>query len=90
VYVVGVRIESAKTVAASKRTEPYVTDEHNKPHDDDSDTDKMSFSLPIGGGFNVSGPNASQLWGKVGWAMIILAAGFVMERLATVFVKLTQ
>jgi len=87
---VGVRIESSKIAAASTCTEPDVTDDRNKPHDDDSDTDKMSFSLPIGGGFNVSGPNASKLWGKVGWAMIILAAGFVMERLATVFVKLTQ
>lgn len=67
-----------------------MTDERNKPHDDDSETDRMSFNLPIGGGFNVSGPNASQLWGKVGWAMVILAVGFVLERLSAIFLKFMQ
>jgi hypothetical protein len=68
-----------------------VTDEL-KHHTEDlePETDKMSVNLPIGGGFSVSGPNASQLWGKVGWALIILASGFVVERVASVFLKLSQ
>lgn len=41
---------------------------------DDQPTDQMSINLPMGGGVNVSGPNASKLWGKVGWAAVILAS----------------
>jgi hypothetical protein len=38
------------------------------------DTDQLSVDLPMGVGVTVSGPNASQLWGKVGWAAIIGAS----------------
>jgi hypothetical protein len=47
----------------------------------------MSVTSPVGGGFTVSGPNASKLWGKVGWSLIILATGCVIERIASVFLK---
>ena len=46
-------------------------DQHNN---DDQPTDQMSINLPMGGGVNVSGPNASKLWGKVGWSAIIGAS----------------
>jgi hypothetical protein len=52
--------------------ESRVTNDDQHNHDDQ--TDQMSINLPMGGGVNVSGPNASKLWGKVGWAAIIGAS----------------
>jgi hypothetical protein len=46
-----------------------VSDNARKP-DDDQETDKFSINMPLGG-MNVSGPNASKLWAKIGWAIII-------------------
>jgi hypothetical protein len=46
-----------------------VSEQHE--HNDDQETDKFSIQFPIGGGMNVSGPNASKLWGKIGWAVVI-------------------
>jgi len=86
---------SAVTIEAPEshrpiRTEHKVTDETKQQQSEENDTDRMQVNLPFGGGFSVSGPNASKLWGKVGWGLIILATGFVVERVASVFLKLTQ
>jgi len=64
--------------------------EHDVPedhqHDDDQETDRFSIRFPIGGSMNVSGPNASKLWGKIGWAVIIgtsaLAAAHFLRAVA--------
>ena len=59
----------------------------NSVEGDSAEIDRMSVTSPVGGGFTVSGPNASKLWGKVGWSLIILATGCVIERIASVFLK---
>jgi hypothetical protein len=62
----------------------------NHEQKDEQETDKFSLQFPMGGGLNVSGPNASKLWGKLGWAAIIatsaIAAAHILRALAD-FVK---
>lgn len=53
----------------------------------DETTDQMSINLPMGGGVNVSGPNASKLWGKVGWAAIILSSSAGLAHIVRAFAE---
>jgi hypothetical protein len=56
-----------------------VSEEARKP-DDDQETDKFSINLPMGG-MNVSGPNASKLWAKIGWSIIIGVSALSLSHL---------
>lgn len=63
-----------------------MSDEARKP-DDDQETDRFSINMPLGG-LNVSGPNASKLWAKIGWAIIIgvsaMSAGHLLRAVAEI------
>lgn len=48
--------------------------------DDDQETDKFSVNLPLGG-MSVSGPNASKLWAKIGWSIMIGVSALSLSHL---------
>jgi len=65
-----------------------VSDETRKP-DDDQETDKFSINLPMGG-MSVSGPNASKLWAKIGWAIIIGVSTLSVSHLLRAVAEIIQ
>lgn len=74
--------------ANSQRWSNDVPDSARQP-DDDQETDKFSINLPMGG-LNVSGPNASKLWAKIGWSIIIGVSALSMSHLLRAVAEITK
>jgi hypothetical protein len=60
-----------------------------KQPDDDQETDKFSINMPLGG-MNVSGPNASKLWAKIGWSIIIGVSALSLSHLLRAIAEIMQ
>lgn len=59
-----------------------MSDEKPSKHEDSNDSvDRMEFQFPIGGGFRVSGTNASKLFWAVGVTAIIIAMGWAVANI---------
>jgi len=59
-----------------------VSDDRKQDHEDSNDNvDRMEFKFPVGGGFRVSGANASKLFWAVGVTAIIIAMGWAVANI---------
>jgi len=55
------------------------------PDDKPDNVDRMEFKFPFGGGFSVSGRNASRLFWAVGVTAIIIALGWSVANIVGAF-----
>ena len=55
------------------------------PDDKPDNVDRMEFKFPFGGGFSVSGRNASKLFWAVGCTAIIIALGWSVANIVGAF-----
>lgn len=59
-----------------------MSDDRKQDHQDRNDNvDRMEFKFPVGGGFRVSGANASKLFWAVGVTAIIIAMGWAVANI---------
>lgn len=55
------------------------------PDEKPDNVDRMEFKFPFGGGFSVSGRNASKLFWAVGCTAIIIALGWAVANVVGAF-----